>query len=115
MVNVEGITDDDMRSVLASTKRYTVLILRPGPNRHSEGADKIVWEHGRRNLALRAEGALSVILPVGGEADVSGIGVFGLDIDATREIVQGDPGVQAGVFVYELYETRSFPGDALPG
>ena len=28
--------------------------------------------------------------------------------------MDGDPGVQAGVFVYELHPCRSFPGDALP-
>jgi hypothetical protein len=61
----------------------------------------------------RAIGILSVVLPVGGRADVSGAGVFNCDVDATRELLEGDPAVQAGAFVYDLYETRSFPGDAL--
>lgn len=25
-----------------------------------------------------------------------------------------DPGVQAGVFTYQIHPTRSFPGDTLP-
>jgi hypothetical protein len=25
-----------------------------------------------------------------------------------------DPGVQAGIFTYEIHPIRSFPGDALP-
>jgi hypothetical protein len=28
--------------------------------------------------------------------------------------MDADPGVQAGVFVYEVHPVRSFPGDALP-
>jgi hypothetical protein len=112
-VDSEGISDDDMKRLLASSRPYTVVLLRPGPKRHEAGADKIVWEHGRRNMALRAAGTLSVVLPIG-SPDVSGIGIFNCDVDATRAIMQGDPGVQAGVFVYDLYESRGFPGDALP-
>jgi hypothetical protein len=29
-------------------------------------------------------------------------------------IMDGDPGVQAGIFTYEVHPVRSFPGDALP-
>jgi hypothetical protein len=28
--------------------------------------------------------------------------------------MDGDPGVQAGVFVYDVHTCRGFPGDALP-
>jgi hypothetical protein len=31
-----------------------------------------------------------------------------------KKIMDEDPGVQAGVFVYEIHATRSFPGDSLP-
>jgi hypothetical protein len=36
-----------------------------GPNRRMEGVDGIIWEHGRRNFSLRADGLLSIICPVG--------------------------------------------------
>ena len=36
------------------------------------------------------------------------------DMDEVRRIMDGDPGVQAGVFTYELHPCRSFPGSALP-
>ncbi|GAA1971404.1 hypothetical protein [Microbacterium deminutum] len=114
MVDVSGISDEAMSRIRATTKPYTVVVLRPGPNRHSEGADAIIFEHGRRNMALRAQGTMAIVLPVGGDADISGIGVFDRSLDEVREIIDGDPGVEAGVFVYDLYESRGFPGDALP-
>ncbi|WP_457100332.1 hypothetical protein [Microbacterium sp. P5_E9] len=42
-----------------------------------------------------------------------GVGL-GLTEDETREVMDGEPGVQAGIFVYDTHPTRSFPGDALP-
>ena len=43
------------------------------------------------------------------------IGIFTLDRDKTRMVMEGDPAVQAGVLVYDVYEVRGLPGDALPG
>lgn len=114
MVDVSGITDDEMRRVLALAKPYFVVVLRPGPNRHMDGVDALVWEHGRRNMALRADGTMAIVLPVGGDADISGIGVFDRSEGEVRRIMDGDPAVQAGVFVYDLYASRGFPGAALP-
>jgi hypothetical protein len=108
------ITDEQMRAQLSTTKTYTVVILKVGPNRQMEGVDSIIWEHGRRNFSLRADGLLSVVLPVMDETEVSGIGIFNLDEDETIKIMDDDPGVKAGVFVYEVHPARSFPGDALP-
>jgi hypothetical protein len=34
--------------------------------------------------------------------------------DETKRMMDDDPGVKAGVFVYEVHACRSFPGDALP-
>jgi hypothetical protein len=114
MVDVSAITDDEMRRVVSAAKPYTIVVLRPGPQRHRDGADGLVWEHGRRNIALRAEGTMPIVLPVGGDADISGISVFDRSIDEVREIMDGDPAVQAEVFVYEVYAGRGFPGATLP-
>ena len=109
------ITDEQMRSQLTTTRTYTALILKAGPNRHMDGVEKVIWEHGRRNFSLRADGDLVIVCPVGDGSEVCGIGIFTCDLDRTREIMDGDPGVQAGVFTYELHPCRSFPGDYLPG
>lgn len=108
------ISDDDMRALLPTTRAYTVVILKAGPNRAMDGADAIVWEHGRRNFGLRAEGKLAIVCPVADGSDVSGVAIFDLDEARTRAVMDEDPGVRAGVFTYEVHPCRSFPGDALP-
>jgi hypothetical protein len=108
------ITDEYMRAMLPTTKEYTAVLLKAGPNRRMEGVDQIVWEHGRRNFSLRADGVLSIVCPVPGGEELNGIGIFNATVEETRAIMDDDPGVQAGVFVYELHPCRSFPGDALP-
>src|SRR5262245_53157422 len=95
------ITDEHMREMMQHTRTYTAVILKDGPNAGIEGRDAIVWEHGRRNFQLRADGLLSIVCPVRDDSDVNGIGIFNLDVDATREVMEGDPGVRAGVFVYD--------------
>ncbi|HEV2779818.1 MAG TPA: hypothetical protein VGX25_10515 [Actinophytocola sp.] len=108
------ITDEQMRALLPTTKEYTVVILRAGPNLGTPEADGIIWEHARRNFALRADGVLAIVCPIADGTDIHGVGVFNLDADATRRTMAGDPAVRAGLFTYEVHPCRSFPGDALP-
>ncbi|SRR5579871_5011444 len=108
------ITDEHMMSMRSKTKEYSAVILKAGPKRYEPGVEKIIWEHGRRNFALRADGILSIVCPVIDGSDTSGIGIFNATLEETKKIMDDDPGVKAGVFVYELHLCRSFPGDALP-
>ena len=108
------ITDEFMRERMATTKNYSIVILKAGPNIHQDDVRKIIWEHGRRNFALRAEGLLSIVCPVTDDSDVAGIGIFNASPDEVKKIMDEDPGVQAEVFVYEIHPCRSFPGDSLP-
>lgn len=108
------VTDDFMRQMISRTKRYCIVILKAGPNRNKAGAEKIIWVHGRRNFALRADGRLSIVCPVSDGSDMSGIGIFNAGIDEVKRIMDEDPGVKEGVFVYEIHVCRSFPGDCLP-
>ena len=107
-------SDDDMRSLMATTRPYTLVLLRRTAAYDPEGSAPIVWEHGRRNFTLRADGRLAVVCPIRDGSDLAGLGIFALDADATRAVMEEDPGVRAGIFAYELHPTRSFPGDALP-
>ena len=107
------ITDEQMRAQMANTRSYSLVILRRGPKRNTDGVDAVIWEHGRRNFALRADGLLSIVCPVRDGSDVCGIGIFNVDPKEAASIMDGDPGVKAGVFVYEVHPARSFPGDAL--
>lgn len=109
-----AITDEYMMQMIGTAKNYCAVILKAGPNKSMDGVQKIIWEHGRRNFSLRAEGLLSVVCPISDGSDVSGIGIFNADADKVKEIMDGDPGVQAGVFIYEIHPCRSFSGDRLP-
>jgi hypothetical protein len=62
--------------MLASSQPYCLMILREGPRWEQPGADKIIWEHGRRNFQLRANGALAVVCPVVDGGEIKGIGIF---------------------------------------
>jgi hypothetical protein len=108
------VTDDQMRAMLATSKDYSILLLRAGPNWDMEGARAIVTEHGRRNFSLRADGLLSIVCRITDDSDLAGLGIFDADPDEVRRIMDDDPGVRAGVFVYEVHPCLSFPGDALP-
>ncbi len=70
------ITDELMRQRISATKNYCIVILKAGPKKNEEGAEKIIWEHGRRNFALRADGVLSIVCPISDGSNVSGIGIF---------------------------------------
>ena len=109
------ISDEFMRQMMTTTKTYCIMILKSGPNRNIEGVEKIIWEHGRRNFSLRADGLLSIVCPVPDASEVDGVGIFHADVEEVRKIMDEDPGVKAGVFIYELHPCRSFPGDSLPG
>ena len=109
-----AITDELMRQMLPKARTYVAVILKAGPNWNIAGVEKIIWEHGRRNFALLADGLLSIVCQVAGEGDVRGIGIFNASLEETKAIMDEDPGVKAGVFVYEAHPCRSFPGDSLP-
>jgi hypothetical protein len=108
------ITDEFMKEMMTKSRNYSVVILKAGPKRHTGGVEKIVWEHARRNFALREEGKLSIICPVTDDGNVRGIGIFNAGIEEVKKIMDDDPGVKENVFEYEVYPCRSFPGDVLP-
>ena len=58
---MEPITDDYMHQMLPTTRQYSVVILKAGPEKNKSGSDKIIWEHGRRNFSLRADGLLPIV------------------------------------------------------
>ncbi len=114
------ITDAYMTEQLGRSAAYTVVLLHRGPAYAGEGADAVIWEHGRRNFALRAQGVLDVVVPLppapGVTEGLAGIAIFSAPPDEVRALLDTDPAVEAGVLTYELHQGRGFPGDALrPG
>jgi hypothetical protein len=108
------ITDEYMYEMLPKSREYTIVLLKEGPGANQPDVQKIIWEHGRRNFALRADGILSVVCPVTEETGLSGLCIFNTTVDESRKIMNEDPAVQAGIFVYEVHPCRGFPGDRLP-
>jgi hypothetical protein len=103
-----------MKEMIAKTKSYTLVLLKAGPKRNEPGIEKIIWEHGRRNFMLRAEGVLPIVCPVADGSEIRGVGIFNAGVDAVKRVMDEDPGVKAGLYVYEMHSCRSFPGDRLP-
>ena len=109
------ISDEFMRDRLARTKPYAVVLLRATPRLHEPGMEAIVWEHGRRNFSLRADGTLPIVCPIRDGSEWSGVGIFNAPVEEVVRIMDEDPGVKAGIFTYEVHPARGFPGDSLPG
>ena len=112
-VRTDHITDDYMNNRISQAKTYALVVLRPTPEYFAAGARPIVWEHGRRNMALQAAGIMPIVCPVGDD-QICGIGIFNTGPDQARAIMSGDPGVLAGIFTLEVHTCRGFPGDAMP-
>ena len=111
------ITDEYMQEQLGASATYTVALMYRGPRYDDDGARELIWEHGRRNFALRAQGVLDIVLPMppgpGAAPPLRGLAIFSVSPDEVRALLDVDPAVEAGVLSYELHEGRSFPGDAL--
>ena len=112
-MNMNEITDDYMKQMRLKTKNYTIVILKSTKKIIEPNVEEIIWEHGRRNFQLREEGILSIVCPITDESGISGIGIFDRNPYEVKEIMDGDPGVIAGIFTYEIHPCRGFPGDKL--
>ena len=108
------ITDEFMKEMLAKAKHYALVVLRDGPNMDKPDMKKVIWEHGRRNFALRKNGLLSIVCPVSSEGSLAGIAIFNAPVDKVKQIMAEDPAVKSGALTYEVLDCRSFPGDRLP-
>ena len=108
------ITNEFMMEMLGKSKNYIAVILKKGQHYDIPERQQIVWEHGRRNFELREQGILSIVCPITEENDIRGIGIFNGTKEEIKEVMDADPGVQKGVFVYEILDVKSFAGDSLP-
>ncbi len=107
-------TDEMMRERLAQARSYTMVVLRTTEKYGIDGTKDIIWEHGRRNMGLQADGCLPIVLPVGDGTGLAGVGIFVDPPDTVASIMDGDPAVQAGILTYTVHPCRGFPGSALP-
>ena len=109
-----GVSDATIQTRLAAAKPYTALVLRTTASYARPAHDALIWDHGHRNVALVEAGLLAVVLPVVDDSGIAGYGVFTTDLEATRRVLEGDPGGRAGIVDYELRPVRGSPGASLP-
>jgi hypothetical protein len=111
---VPEISDEYMQEMLGNSRIYTAMLLRVTEKAGEADAGKIIWEHGRRNFALRAKGTLPIVCAAIDESDWAGVGIFDATPEEVERILADDPGIKAGLFTYELHPVRSFPTSSLP-
>jgi hypothetical protein len=114
------VSEEEFAAARQQARPYTVIVLKAGPNFSPPGPDRdpavgrIIYAHGKRNMALRVAGLLPIICPIADGSGVAGIGIFTATPDEVTRIYSADPAVKAGVLTFEVHATRSFPGSALP-
>jgi len=110
---MSSVTDEQIRELAESAQPYSLALLSWGPDRHRDGAEAIELEHQRRMVSLRADGVIAVLCPIASDT-LSGAAIMTLPTDEARDVMAGDPCVQAGMMTCEVYPCFGFPGDALP-
>ena len=108
------VTDEQIQQLAATAKPFSVALLSWTPDRHMDGAEATELEHQRRMVSLRADGVIAVLCPVPSDA-LAGVAIMTLPADEARDVMDGDPCVQAGMMTCEVHACHGFPGDALPG
>jgi len=107
------ITDEYFKERHSKLKDYTIVLIKSTPKRKEPGAEAVILEHGRKNMELQAEGVVSIICPVFGDYELSGLYIFNVAVEEAKRIMEDDPAVKAGIFRCEIYPCKGFPGDAL--
>ena len=107
------ITDEYFREMHSKLRDYTMVLIKSTPKRNDAGAEAIIFEHARKNFAIREDGLVSIVCPVFGDNELSGMYIFNMSPNEAQKIMDDDPAVKAGIFTYEIYPCKSFPGDSL--
>ena len=63
------ITDEFMREIRAKARVYSLVLLKRAARYSDPDAGAIIWEHGRRNHSLRADGVLAIVCPVADDSE----------------------------------------------
>ena len=107
------VTDEQIQQLVEKAKPFSLALLWWGPERHMDGAEAIEREHQRRMVSLRADGVIVILCPVGSDT-LAGVAIMNLPLDEAKDVMDGDPCVQAGMMTCDVHPCHSFPGDALP-
>ena len=112
-MDLAKITNEYIKELQSQMKDYVIVLLKITAKRSEPGANDIILEHARRNLALREDGLASIICPVFSDPHFGGLYIFNTDVDQANKIMEDDPAVKAGIFQYDVYSCKGIPGDSL--
>jgi len=104
--SLPGMIDNATRPELKEALRNHLAVTMTHRDRLDAIKNVVIDENDEED-----EGFFSALF--GGSNEVKSAGIDGL-IKEAKKIMDEDPGVAAGVFVYELHPCRGFPGDSLP-
>jgi hypothetical protein len=107
------VTDEQIQSLAATARPFSLVQLRWTPDRYHDGAEAIELEHQRRMVSLRADGVIAILCPVVSET-LAGVAILTEPQERAEEIMSADPCVQAGMMTCEVLPCLGFPGDSLP-
>ncbi|MCB9270871.1 MAG: hypothetical protein H6561_15075 [Lewinellaceae bacterium] len=105
-----SISDEYMQEMVASMQAYTAVVLRKGPAYRIPDQYTVVWEHARRNLQLRDSGQLVLVFPINDGTETAGIGIFNVDVEQTRLLMDEDPAIKEKILTYEVHPPAVSPG-----
>jgi len=114
------LSEEDFLASRATLRPCTVLVLKAGPAFEPPGPDpttgvtKIIWQHGKRNARLRMAGLMPIVCPIGDGGAIKGIAILIASVEESERIMAADPAVLAGVLTYELHDSRTLAGSAVP-
>jgi len=107
-------TDEQVASLAATAKPFSLALLRWAPGREQAGAEHTEAEHQRRMVGLHADGTIAVLWPVVSDT-VAGVALLTLPVEDAERVMAADPCVRAGMMTAEVHPCLGFPGDTVPG
>jgi uncharacterized protein YciI len=110
------ISREQVRERVARGKRYSLLLLKAGPNRDmdAEQAKRIQIEHVQYLFGLIEDGVILINGPLPDHDTIRGISIYKSDdVEEVARIAAGDPAVRAGRLVVEVHPWFSVPGATL--
>ncbi len=85
-----NVTDEQIQTLAATAKPFSLAQLRWGPDRFQEGADAIELEHQRRMVSLRADGVIAILCPVISDT-VAGVAIMTEPPEEAQKIMAARP------------------------
>jgi len=102
---------------LATIKPYVLVILTKGPNYGLSDTPRIIQsEHLPYVFQQRRDNQMVLTMPVmDNNSSLAAVAIYDTgDKEMVKKLLDKDPAIMAGVFLYEIVTGMGLPGDQLP-